>query len=560
MSWPWLADPSFIPPHSASDFALAFARLQAELGQALTPFQAQTAPSLPQDPQDALRAELNEYQTRWYFVDGLLALLGWLSPIDRSRIFGSHPHLTVEQRLRRVNTGRYHWLDYAGFEVEPGGQYHPLLAVEPKRSEGDNAWALPEWLEDGGQRTLKTGELAVLLSNPPEQTLSSRALNQRPRPDHATVDHLEQLRAYCIDLSDRPGLQPPAVALLTNAHSHIAITEVEKWIEDRASGKAHVFPSPADVVAHRDDFWQLLSFHHVSRSAGPLDLGQLRALCSHLPPKWRVRYCNALRVRRRAGSQEGAGEAIASDLMAAATPCVALTDEARGASPPSLRFIWVDLDPYFVRVPNDAQSLEQHLAEIAQQHSDKCRQVSHELAPPNDDGSSAPMLPTISLAEIRACSSGDAVVVGLMSQGNHPREWEEHVLVLGDQAHFIRRGTEYHECPSHRPQDTDIQLGFHHPTPSYRDRCHFAAGHVCHCANYLAYKLKQRSTAPEPPSAWDDLSSATTAAADPPYGRRSNQEFCELWHIDRHLCCRRCAYWEICEPHIGSRLPCFSPD
>jgi hypothetical protein len=127
----------------------------------------------------------------------------------------------------------------------------------------------------------------------------------------------------------------------------------------------------------------------------------------------------------------------------------------------------------------------------------------------------------------------------------------ELLVVTGDQTHYLRKEPSVPDCPHHLWAHSNAAGCAANPGPiekrSVNPRAFFKSGEQHHCAHREVTVAK---------------ASQITASNRDRCGRRSGQEgqaFCEIWRFEEHLCCRTCAFEEVCTEAQVFVLPCQRP-
>ena len=120
-------------------------------------------------------------------------------------------------------------------------------------------------------------------------------------------------------------------------------------------------------------------------------------------------------------------------------------------------------------------------------------------------------------------------------------------LVTGENTHYVRPLPTVPDCPFHHrsachEQGVANEMGIFRR--SINPRAFFKDGEVHHCAHRHVLAAKTSQIAED------------NAAACGPRSGKKGQAFCEIGRFEWHLCCRTCAFEEVCTKAEVFHLPC----
>jgi len=128
---------------------------------------------------------------------------------------------------------------------------------------------------------------------------------------------------------------------------------------------------------------------------------------------------------------------------------------------------------------------------------------------------------------------------------------DEFLVLTGGKTHYLLPEPSVPGCPYHDWHACQRDGVPSNPGPllnqSVQPRSFFVSGRAHHCAHRDVTNAK---------------ANAITTANKSRCGPRSGQEgqaFCEIWRFEQHLCCRTCAFEEVCTRAAVFRLPCQRP-
>ena len=132
--------------------------------------------------------------------------------------------------------------------------------------------------------------------------------------------------------------------------------------------------------------------------------------------------------------------------------------------------------------------------------------------------------------------------------GVQEQDSDRFILVTGDKTHYILPKSSVTNCPYHEWQACQRNGVPSSSAPivarSVDPRSFFISGELHHCAHRDVNRAK---------------SSQITQNNRERCGLRSGQDgqaFCEIWRFEQYLCCRTCAFEEVCTKAEIFRLPC----
>lgn len=481
----------------------------------------------------------SEYQLRWFLVDRVLAWLNWLSEGQRGQLL---PEARIDAVASALPSDQHRcYLDYFGYEVD-GGNVLPLLVTEVKR---ESEVPTPDWLRKvGDYRCITPADLSQAVEAPGSRALSGA---------------LEQLQEYCRACTQRLGLAPRR-ALLTNGAFFLVFGDVDGLLSaDHTRNTVHLFGRREAVDAHASVLFGLLDYYHVSSQSSPLNLGQLRGMVAGLGEGARVECVNVVRVLRERISDMGGAPRKGAHIRVEPRAAVMVAGS---------RLCMVELSGPAPQVRSDDSSVQEHVQDTTREHRELQMQVQAELSGVGPLQAGGRVLTVAS--RHRIYQRDEAAFAAWPAVRIVPNAWvdQEIWILLGESSHYLCDPGPFRACPSHshtglsnaRRLEIEPVFDARFQSPA----CHFADGSRYHCASPVVQRLKARSCRGVTVAALgrDDPRASGEAAGDEPmnlgggYGNRSGERFCEFWDFEQRLCCRACAFWSVCEPHM-SCMPCL---
>lgn len=194
----------------------------------------------------------------------------------------------------------------------------------------------------------------------------------------------------------------------------------------------------------------------------------------------------------------------------------------------------VETPPGDYEVPHELGRLLQHLAKVQKAATDLLCQTNNALGT---------HLQPAPLAKHYENEESFDLVRGIVECGE-----DEFLVVTGDKTHYLLPEPSVPQCPHHDWGQSNTAGVACHSGPimgrSIEPRAFFISSEVHHCAHRDVAAAK---------------ASQITAENRMRCGARSGQDgqaFCEIWRFESHLCCRTCAFEEVCTKAEVFRLPC----
>lgn len=124
----------------------------------------------------------------------------------------------------------------------------------------------------------------------------------------------------------------------------------------------------------------------------------------------------------------------------------------------------------------------------------------------------------------------------------------EYIVLTGACTHYLLPESSVHDCPHHFWEQSQ-RLGMAVSIPilergTTQPRCFFPSGQVHHCAHRDVTLIKAN---PITPIYRDQCGNRSG---------RNDEAFCEIASFEEHLCCRTCAFEEVCTKAPAFTLPC----
>jgi hypothetical protein len=198
----------------------------------------------------------------------------------------------------------------------------------------------------------------------------------------------------------------------------------------------------------------------------------------------------------------------------------------------------VEAPPREYELPHQGDRLAEHLAEVQEAATNLLCQVNNGLG--------------ISLQPSPLSEHHEDEDVFEPIRGVRERGPDEFLVVTGDRTHYLLPEPSVPDCPYHDWAQSHTAGVASNPGPimtrSIKPRSFFFSTEMHHCTHRDVASAK---------------ASRITAENQMLCGSRSGQQgqaFCEIWRFELHLCCRTCAFEEVCiKAEEVFRLPCQHP-
>lgn len=486
---------------TAADFRLAFRSLHANYKERFARKVAEfrTKYALPARKDAEVEAVL-EAHIRTYVIDGMLAALRWvIVPSTPEQIENMIPEAQIDPA-----TGARRRMDYLGYEQQVD---EPLLILEAKR---------PTMFP-----TPPNGSMEVL------SAIVSQWLATPQKAPGSWRDWLPSLQDYVLAVAQRAG-RFPVRAAITDGDWLIIFERPEDAFGGRGArdpNYIHVFPKAEEIIARYDRVFDLLDQRQVSRIAGEITPGEIRGA---IDPARVVTVLHGLRLRHATAATVG-------PLVPTITvvPTIVLRSESGS---------WFKITPAVVDdrtvhfVPYRYEDVPRHLEEVRADAERLLGRVQQQLG---RDVRPTSLLEHYTDDAFEAMHGVEEVV------GKDDQFW----MVTGQATHYLLPAPVEAVCPFHdfaRARERQCQAR-ENPliTPSIATpRAFFTNARPHHCCHADVAESKHVG-----------ISDENIGRCGARSGRRGDA-FCEVAPLEEYLCCRLCAFLEVCSATEILRLPC----
>ena len=453
---------------------------------------------------DKVRGSKNatlEHHLRLHFVDEVLRALNW----SLTETAAEEPNLLAELPIISADAGWTKFIDYLGLDAATST---PLMVVETKRYGSP----LPKHPKSTSPSIAVPAALAEALAG------NKDLLRQ------AWSDWIAAVGNYVRSAAERGGV--PRRVVMTDGDWIIIFKNPQatfvagRMDADAISAGEIAFFSFKSIEADFAQIFELLEYQHVLGELPPLTLAELRF---HVRPEVADRIMHAVKVIFMADPDfyEPAPRIKVKPVLLLATTLGGwIVVEEPGAG---------------VVLPGNEDLLERHLNEI--------RGLAERLATDVSTKFGREFVP-VSLLDHYGEPSAFTPMPGVHSRSGEGGE-RRFIVATGQHTHYLRSEPSVLHCPFHdwslvhgRADAPRIQ--------SVKPPAFFTSGRLHYCGHRDVEQVKH--------SPATDLNRDLTGPRSAPPGGA----FCEVWDLDQFLCCRTCAFEEVCAKSELFMLPCRS--
>jgi hypothetical protein len=457
---------------------------------------------------------VREAHIRCYLVNGLLAALNWRQ--DLSPELGL-PNLVPEVAVRSEEVERRRFLDYLGFEWST---QRPLVVVETKRPGSD----LPSITKPAGPGQWSTLQPDVDPTPQEVRRASARIIARGLSGDLLSgpwPEWLDTLRDYIRSVRANVGRVPQRVILTDGIWLVAFVDPFDAFV-------AQSSPNPDTILVY--DRLENIDQTHACEIYSHLEYQQVAGRFSLRPVElpFRIRAQDVDRAMHGLRVSYYKQRNVYQVSPAISVAPVIFLHSRRGA----WFFVETFSAAYQYALPHKTAELNDHLDAVADAAGvlldDINTHLSRSLSPVSlsvhyDDADLFRSLP------------------GVVECGD-----DAYLLATGQNTHYIRRQPSVVGCPFHEwKQCPDAGSGSNGAPIAVRKtdpRSFFISGELHHCAHSDVLAAKRSPVS-------DDGSCGSRSGAP-------GQAFCEIWNFENYLCCRTCAFEDVCTKAQIFRLPC----
>jgi len=500
---------------NADDFLLEYRNARQQYDTVFGPGVSKLRQKLVGSPHGA-KARLNdllEAHLRCYLVNALLGALNWRVGLKPEE---GLPNLYLEAPVASVDTDRVQFLDYLGLERKTG---HPALIIETKRP----ATPLPQLARPALAAHRHTP--VILAEQEVAQALASGLAGERLRGQW--TEWLRKLAEYVRSVH-KAGAIPRRVVVTNGEWLIVFLDPGDAFLEEGTRNPAKIAVFLPDsrgkrsaVEKHYLDVFRYLEYHNVVGEIPSLEPGELPFHIGNLQVESVMHGLKLVYVEQPGVYQ--------SRPVIKVAPVVVLR----------LRhWAWILVESrrneYELPHDNGGKALAKHFDEVRDDAEALLRKVNEKLGT------------ELTPLSLREHYEDDSAFQDL--RGVTEFEPGRFLIVTGEETHYIRRRTSIRDCPYHDWAACNAQHVASDPGPiqlrSVKPRSFFRSGEPHHCAHSDVLAAKGSPVRP-----YNRHLCGCRSASD-------GQAFCEIWRFEMHLCCRACAFEEVCSAAAAFRLPC----
>lgn len=481
---------------NADEFLLAFRNISAQYDEFFAPRIAGVRQKYIDRLEPNFIDSSLEAHARAYFVNAFLAALNWRLDAKPS---DSLPNLIPEVPIRSEKEGTIRFLDYLGLERDT---MHPLLIVETKK---------PSIILPQVSNSIDTCSevISKCLSGECLDGVWHKWLNE---------DHGDYVRSAAA----RTGIAPKRTIITNGLWLILFLDPADSFLEGgtRDPNKILVFADRKDIEDHFTDIFRYLEHHEVLGQAPVLNLGSLPFFIS---PNEVDRAMHGLHIKY----------IEQATIYACKVPIIKIAP---------IIFIRSRHGTWFrVEAPTREYELK-HEYRVLAKHLKDIRRVAREL-----------------LSEVNRRLDSSLKAIPLLRHYENDDEFatcpgvvdldgNEYLILTGDNTHFIIMKSSISRCRYHSWDACNKDGVAFNNSPivaqSTSPRSYFISGDYHHCAHM------------EVGSAKENRIKNNNRNLGPLRSGRECQAYCEIWRIERYLCCRLCSFEIICTRSSQFRLPC----
>lgn len=448
-----------------------------------------------------------EAHIRQYLIDPFFRALNW--KFESSNIIPEAP-VRASISTNEIAHGKVKFLDYFGIESET---QKALLIVEAKAPEK----YLPR--EKYQRKAITESSVRETLLNHLNSPTDSKLTDE-------WKEWLDTLHVYVQSVKKQSGVAPGRV-VSTNGKWLILFANPEQTFLDSS------ISSSADIYIYKDfealenranEIFQLLEYKNVLRNIlGKTPSLSLGEVAFELQPSLIESTIHGLKILYI----EEPGFFDASPVIKVMP--ILLIRTKQGA--------WFRIESkQEERIPHNVKELPDHLNKIEIIAIDLLSEINEKLAE------------TLTITSLTDYYSSQDIFSNLKGVSKLSEQPNLFIVVTGENTHYFLKEPTVPGCPYHDWQkihnNGDASENPFIVKRSIKPRAFFISGEQHHCSHQEVHIAK---------------SSQITPRNRDRCGLRSGKDheaFCEIWDFETHLCCRTCAFEEVCTKAQVFQLPC----
>jgi len=470
------------------------------------------------DPSRTIEPEIDEsleHHSRQYFINGFLNALNWRLEITPA---AGLPDLIPEAPIRSLNRRSIRFLDYLGADRETR---RPLLVVETKRPSSQ----LP-------RRSSRTTSTKAAIS----EILCSRLVDNDPADLGIDWNEwLDTLKDYVRSIHTESGYVPRRVLITNGRWLVLFIDPADSFTAGGSCSPENILvfkdndddSQPPEIEERFEEVFRLLEHQHVLDRVPPLFSSQLpfrlrSDLVDQLMHGLHVKY-----IEQR-GIYEISPVIQVSPIM--------FVRSRFGA--------WLQVKSQRTEnIPHSEAELPEHLSRVAE--------IAAQLLHDTNTALHSAHVPT-PLEQHYTDKESFESLAGVTEidhqEGEHPSQ--DLLIATGSNTHYLLNEPTVPDCPYHdwaRSRAHGCEFGSAIDIRSVDPRSFFTSRELHHCSHRLVAAAKAEEV-------------NASIRRDTGRSGRDGAAFCEIWSLDEFLCCRTCAFQDVCSKSQVFTLPCRVTD
>lgn len=478
---------------NADDFLLRFREIQQAYEYLFSPRITQIRRNCVGKQEESILSSILEAHLRVYLVNALLAALNWR--MDQ-KPEDNLPNLIPEVPVRSEGRGSIRFLDYLGIEKQTD---NPLLIVETKRPEAGLPTAF----------NLASTHMEVVAKGLAGESLKGE-----------WNKWLEDLKDYVRSIFNKTEKIPKRVVITNGDWLIVFLDPCDAFLQDGEHDPARIFVflNKDDIESRSHELFLQLEYSQVSKEILPLTPVELPffadgTVIDRVMHGLRLGYADIGLYKR-------------SPVIIVAP--IVFIHSRFGC------WLQIEMPSQEFELPYERDSLPLHLNVVANAARSLLKEVNKCL------GTSLLPFP---LSKYYEDDEEFYVLRGVVEY-----KANEYLLVTGDKTHYLLPTPSLSGCPYHDWTQAQLDGVASNPGPvmirSVQPRSFFISAELHHCAHRDVSLAKSAMITKENRSRCGSRSGL------------EGQAFCEIWRFENHLCCRTCAFEEVCTKAPVFRLPC----
>lgn len=502
---------------NANDFLLKVreirGRYETEYQPMLDQIRNQLTKTVPQNASRVLEERIIhekdkalEAHIRQYLIDPFFKILNW-----DFKSLNIVPEAPVRSSLSSENKIKF--MDYYGIESETKNALLIVEAKHPNKSLPKEKYKHISITEDSVREVLLN-----YLTSPAQSNLTDE-----------WKEWLDQLRNYVQSVKDQSGIAPGRV-VSTNGKWLIIFANPEQIFLNSSESKStdiYVYKDFDNLENRANEIFGLLEYknvlHSVLGKAPPLNLGEV---AFQIEPNFIKSAIHGLQILYI----EEPGFFDASPLIKVMPVIFIRTKHAA----------WFRIESKEEeRIPHSIEKLPSHLEKIENIAVNLLSDINRKLGI------------TLTSTSLTDYYNDEDMFNDLKGVSRLPERPNLFLIVTGNNTHYLIEEPTIPECPHHNWNNSNASgnaLQEHLIVKrSINPRAFFKSSEQHHCSHQEVHTAKSSQITPNNRNRCGLRSG------------KDNEAFCEIWSFETYLCCRTCAFEEVCTEAKVFQLPCQRP-